>query len=77
MHMKRTSLFLDEALLAALARVAKQRRVSVAQVVREAAAAYVLRAAPSAVPSIAGKYRTGETDVSERVDELLWAHPHE
>lgn len=76
MPMKRTSMFFDEALLAALARVAKRRRVSVATLVREAAAAYVARAQPNALPAIAGKYQTGETDVAERVDDLLWTNPH-
>ena len=77
MPMKRTSLFLDETLLAALARVAKRRGVSVAAIVREAAAAYVA-AAPVGrpLPSFTGKYRSGRSDLSERAEELLWNDPH-
>ena len=74
--MKRTSLFLDDELVEALGRMAKRRRVSLSQVVREAAAAYVARAAPRVVPAIAGAYATGETDVAERAHERLWTDPH-
>ena len=76
MPMKRTSLFLDQSLLVALTRLAKRRKVSMAQVVREAAAAYVARAPQRVVPAIAGTYATGETDVAERAHELLWTDPH-
>ena len=74
--MKRTSLFLDEPLLAALARAAKRRGVSVAAIVREAAAAYVAAPAARPLPSFTGKYRSGRTDLSERAEELLWNDPH-
>ncbi|HKS06239.1 MAG TPA: CopG family transcriptional regulator [Gemmatimonadaceae bacterium] len=76
--MKRTSLFLDEQLLRQLKRVAARRGVSFATVVREAMAAYV--AAPAAgggaLPSVAGKFSSGRSDTSARVDELLWKDPH-
>lgn len=76
--MKRTSLFLDEQLLRQLKRVAARRGVSFATVVREAMAAYV--AAPmtsgGTLPSVAGKFSSGRTDTSTRVDELLWKDPH-
>lgn len=76
MPMKRTSMFFDETLLAAIERLAKRRGTSVAAVVREAAAAYVSAAPPGRLPSITGKYATGEADVAERMDELLWREPH-
>ena len=77
MYMKRTSLFLDEDLTAVVAKLARKRGVSFATVVREALAEYVVtsRARPK-VPSIAGRFASGETDTSERVDELLWRDPH-
>jgi predicted transcriptional regulator len=74
---KRTTIFLDEALLRALKRLAARRDVSFARVVSEAAAAYV--AAPAAagrLPSIAGRFASGLADTSARVDELLWTNPH-
>lgn len=74
---KRTTIFLDEALLRALKRVAARRDVSFARVVSEAAAAYLTGPlAPRAVPSIAGRFSSGTSDTSSRVDELLWTNPH-
>ena len=78
MPMKRTSLFLDDRLLESLRRAADKRGVSVALLVREAVAAYLAGPRATApVPSIAGKYASGTTDTSTRVDELLWKNPHE
>ena len=75
--MRRTSLFLDDALLRALKRIATRRGVSVATVVREAAAAYVADDGGVArVPAIAGQYASGHGDTSARVDDLLWTEPH-
>ena len=76
--MNRTSLFLDEDTIKRIQKLARARGVSFATVVREALAQYVLEAEPAAdVPSIAGRFASGETDTSERVDELLWRKPHE
>jgi predicted transcriptional regulator len=76
--MNRTSLFLDEDTIKRIQKLARARGVSFATVVREALAQYVLEAEPAAgVPSIAGRFASGETDTSERVDELLWRSPHE
>lgn len=75
--MKRTTVFLDDALLSALKQLATRRQVSFATVVREAAAAYV--SAPSAaraLPSVAGGFASGHTNTASRVDELLWQDPH-
>lgn len=75
--MKRTTIFLDNELVRALKRLAARRGVSFATVVREAASAYL--AAPAAgavVPSVAGRFASGTSDTSARVDELLWSEPH-
>jgi hypothetical protein len=74
--MKRTSLFLDEDLMKGLKRVATQRGVSVATLVREAVAAYLAPSGAGSVPSIAGRFASGRSDTSDRVDELLWTDPH-
>jgi hypothetical protein len=75
--MKRTSVFLEEDLERQAKRYARKRGVSLATVVREALAAYIV-AAPSGekLPSIAGSFASGYADTSERVDELLWPDPH-
>jgi hypothetical protein len=77
MPMKRTSLFLDAKLLENLRRAADRRGVSVAALVREAVAAYLTPVAAGALPSFVGKFASGRTDTSERVDDLLWGDPHE
>jgi hypothetical protein len=76
--MKRTTIFLNAELLKALKRLASRRGVSFATVVREAMSAYVAKpTAGSSVPSVAGRFASGTTDTSSRVDELLWASAHE
>jgi len=76
--MHRTTIFLDDKLQRRLQRLAERRGVSFASVVREALAQYVARpAGSSALPSIAGRFSSGQPDTSERVDELLWRDPHE
>jgi len=75
--MRRTSLFLDEQLIKRMQKLAHTRGVSFATVVREALAQYAADVEPaSGVPSIAGRFASGHTDTSERVDELLWHDPH-
>ena len=74
--MRRTSLFLDDQLIKRLQKLARSRDVSFATVVREALAQYAAVAKPAGVPSIAGRFASGEPDTSERVDELLWRDPH-
>jgi hypothetical protein len=71
-------MFIDEALLRRLQRLAQRQGVSYATLVREALVQYLAdpRVA-GALPSIAGKFSSGETDTSERVDELLWRDPHQ
>ena len=75
--MKRTSLFLDEQLQKQLQKLANARGVSVASLVREAVALYVVSPNRTGLPSIAGRFASGTSDTSERVDELLWKDPHE
>lgn len=75
--MRRTSLFLDEQLTKRLQKLARTRGVSFATVVREALAQYLVGPGlDDALPSIAGRFSSGVSDTSERVDELLWRDPH-
>ena len=75
--MRRTSLFLDDQIIKRMQKLARARGVSFATVVREALAQYAADVEPaSAVPSIAGRFASGSSDTSERVDELLWRDPH-
>ena len=75
--MKRTTVFLDGKLQKRLQQLAGRRGTSFAQLVREALAQYVARPAGSAsLPSVAGKFASGTTNTSERVDDLLWNDPH-
>ena len=77
--MKRTTVFLEESLLRRARERARREGRSFAHVVREALAQYLAggRSGQRKLPSFAGKYRSGHTDTSERVDELLWKNPHE
>lgn len=76
--MKRTTMFIDEALLRRLQRLAQRQGVSYATLVREALAQYLDSPRVSGeLPSIAGRFSSGDTDTSVRVDELLWRHPHQ
>lgn len=74
--MKRTTFFIDEALLERMQRFARKNGVSVAAVVREALAEYVAQPRTTPLPSIAGQFASGHTDTAERADELLWQDPH-
>jgi len=75
--MKRTTIFAEESLLRQVRAEARRQGVSAAQFVREALAAYLVRRAPQrGTPSIAGRYSSGISDTSARVDELLWREPH-
>ena len=75
--MKRTTIFLDDGLLARARRLARRQGVSFATVVREALAAYLASpGADTSLPSIAGRFASGTDDTAERADELLWRDPH-
>lgn len=76
--MKRTTVFLDDALLRRVRQTARREGRSFAAVVREALARYL--AGPVGkrkLPSIAGMFDSGHADTSVRVDELLWKDPHD
>jgi len=76
--MKRTTMFIDEALLRRLQRLAQRQGVSYATLVREALTQYLDSPRVSGeLPSIAGRFSSGDTDTSVRVDELLWRDPHQ
>ena len=70
--MRRTTIFLDEALTRRLKERARREGKSFAQCVREAVRAYLR---PSArrprLPDWVGMFETGHADTSERVDEIL------
>ena len=76
--MKRTTVFLDEALLRRAQTYARRQGKSFAQAVREALAAYVAeeRSHDTRLPSITGAYSSGRSDIAERHEELLWQDPH-
>jgi hypothetical protein len=76
--MRRTTLFLDDRTQKQLRQLARKRGTSVAQLVREALALYIARPATpgAAMPSVAGRFTSGTSDTSERVDDLLWRDPH-
>jgi predicted transcriptional regulator len=75
--MKRTTVFVDDALLRKAREAARRSGKSFAQVVREALAQYVGRGQTRRLPSVAGMFRSGHTDTSERAEELLWQDPHD
>ena len=77
--MKRTTIFIDEALIRRLRRFAKREGISSAAVVREAVATYLetQESEKQRVPKLAGRFESGHRDTSERVDELLWKDCHE
>lgn len=75
--MKRTTVFLEEKLQQRLQKLASRRGTSFAQLVREALAEYAARPVGSAtLPSVTGRFASGESDTSVRVDQLLWKDPH-
>lgn len=76
--MHRTTVFLDKGLLRRARQFAQREGKSFAAVVREALAAYIAerRRPASGPPSIAGRFASGRSDVSETADELLWTDPH-
>jgi hypothetical protein len=78
--MRRTTVFLDDGLLRRARQYAQREGKSFAQVVREAVASYLARGSEptsaARLPSFAGRFSRGDTDTSERVDDLLWQDPH-
>ncbi len=72
--MKRTSLFIDEALERDLQAIARQDKRPVASVVREALAIYVANREPADTPALSfiGAGASGHSDTAERHEDLLW-----
>lgn len=75
-HMKRTTIFIDESLEKDVQAIARQRGVPVAQVVREAVAAYVTAERASTPLSFIAAGSSGRSDTAARHEELLWTSPH-
>lgn len=70
--MKRTTIFIDESLERTLKQKARREGKSVAQCVREAVAAYVAQPeGKRSLPNWVGMFRSGRSDLSERVDEII------
>ena len=71
--MKRTTIFLSEALERELQLHAAREGRSTASVVREALSDYVAqRRTAGALPSFAGAFSSGQSDTAERHEELLF-----
>ena len=76
--MKRTTIFVPEALERDLQLYARRKGIPTAAVVREALAAYLAHEPAMALPSFAAAFDSGFTDTAERHEELLFGHlsPH-
>lgn len=77
--MKRTTIFVPEALERDLQLYARRKGLPTAAVVREALAAYLAQEQPiTKLPSFAAAFDSGFTDTAERQEELLFAglSPH-
>lgn len=70
--MRRVTVFMDEEVLDALLVIARRRGITLAQITREALAAYVSCHQGKRKPlSLAGIGRSGRSDVAERAEDLL------
>ena len=77
--MKRTTLFIDEAVDYELHLLARRKRVPVSALVRESLDRYLAEQRPEGLKlRFLGQGHSRETDVSERHEELLWRdlEPH-
>ena len=78
--MKRTTIFVPEALERDLQLYARQEGKPTAAVVREALAAYIARKVTAqALPSFAAAFDSGRADTAERHEEILFTRlsPHD
>lgn len=74
--MQRTTIFADEYLLREIKYLAKQKKRSVAEVVREALTEYIdRRKAPVVRPAFVGLGDSGRADLAEKHVGLLWPTP--
>lgn len=70
--MRRTTIFVDDQVLDTLQAIARQRRVSLAEVTREALGDYITRQKGKRKPlTFVGIWRSGRRDVAERFEDLL------
>lgn len=72
-YMKRTTLKLPDALDARLRHEAEQRDTTISEVSREAIETYLGESGDRRRLGAAGAGRSGRTDVSERIEEILAA----
>lgn len=70
-HVKRTTILIDEALLAVLRHLARQQGGTLTDVVRQALEEYVRAHRVRRKISFVGIGSNGRADVSERIEELL------
>jgi len=70
--MRRMTVFADDEVLDTLVAMARQRGITLAEIAREALAAYVSRRQGKRWPlTLAGIGRSGRSDVAERAEDLL------
>ena len=77
--MKRTTIFVPEALERDLQLYARREQKPTAAIVREALAAYLAQRQPAAeLPSFAAAFESGFTDTADRHDDIVFARlsPH-
>jgi predicted transcriptional regulator len=70
--MKRTTIFVPEALERDLQLYARREGRPTAAIVREALAAYIAGRPAAGLPSFTGAFDSGHTDTAERHDELIF-----
>jgi predicted transcriptional regulator len=77
--MRRTTIFIEDALLKRIRQMARREGKSFAAVVRESLVAYASgqQRQGAGLPRLAGRFSSGRADTAERVDELLWTDPHQ
>ena len=76
--MKRTTIFVPEALERDLQLYARRKGKPTAAIVREALAAYIAERPAADLPSFTGAFDSGHTDTAGRHDELIFRNlaPH-
>ncbi len=72
-YMKRTTVKISDALDARLRHEAERRKVTISDISREALEAYFGHPCGRRILGAAGAGRSGRTDISERVEEILAA----
>lgn len=74
--MKRTTIFVEQSLLASLRALAEKEHRSLSAVIRAALEEYISQRQPARpLPSFLGLGRSGRKDIAERAEELLWTGP--